>query len=61
MNGDGLCRKGNVVSKSTEVEKHRVDLGNNEWLRTVENEPGKAKRARQRVSKAMSLVSAHRQ
>ena len=38
------------------MEKHRVDLDNNEWLRIVENDPGKVKWARQRVSKARSLV-----
>lgn len=52
----GLCRKGNVISKSIEVKKHRVDLGNDEWVRIVEDEPGKVNWVKQRVSKARSLV-----
>ena len=44
----GLCRRGNVINKSIEVEKHRVDLGKNERLRRVEDEPGKVSWVRRR-------------
>lgn len=46
----GLC------NQSIEVEKHRVDLGNNKWLRIMGEEPGKVSWVRQRVSEAQSLV-----
>lgn len=52
----GLCRKENVLSKSTEVEKHRVGLGTNERMRTVEDEAGNVNWVKQRVPKARSLV-----
>lgn len=52
----GLCRKGNVISKSVKVEKHRVDLGNNEWVRIVADDPGKVNCVKERVSKARSFV-----
>lgn len=51
-------QKRECLSKSTEVEKHRVDLGNNEWLKTVEDKPGKVNWVRQRVSKTRSLALA---
>lgn len=54
--GEGLCRKGNVISKSMEVEKHKVDLGNGGWLTMVEDESGKGNWFRQRVSEARNLV-----